>query len=142
MDNIQKAIAASEAKHSGEIRFAVEASLDIGPLWKGLAVRERAIQVFSDLRIWDTAANNGVLIYLLLADHDVEIVADRGIASKLVAEKWETICQSMEKSLRAGKFEEAVLRAVEDVGRHLETHFPPKGGADTDELPNKPLIIG
>jgi uncharacterized membrane protein len=142
LERITKAIAASEAGHHGEIRFAVEASLDLGPLLKGVTARERAIQVFSDLRVWDTEENNGVLIYLLIADHDVEILADRGIHAKVGAESWETICKALEAEFRQGRFEAGMLAGIASVGAHLNAHFPARaGGANETELPDAPVIL-
>ena len=89
LDAIEAAIRASETTHSGEIRFAIENSLAGSWVWRGKTGRERAIEVFSNLRVWDTEHNSGVLVYLLLADHDIEIVADRGIAARVDASDWE-----------------------------------------------------
>ena len=100
---IEHAIAQSEFGNHGEIRFAVEPALDMLPLVRATSARERAIEVFSQLRVWDTEYNNGVLIYLLLADHDVEIVADRGIDARVGSKKWEVICRQMETSFRQGQ---------------------------------------
>ena len=141
LDRIAKAIGETEARHSGELRFAVEASLDWGPLWKGFTARDRAVEVFSQLRVWDTEANNGVLIYLLLADHDVEILADRGIHAKVGPEGWENVCRRMEAEFRQGHFEAGVIEGIAEVGRHLERHFPRQGGEDLNELPNQPVIL-
>src|SRR6202790_2813500 len=102
---IEQAIKAGEATHSGQVRFVVGGALDGAPLFKGQSARERALDVFSQLRIWDTAHNNGVLIYLLLADRKVEIIADRGIDAKVGAGGWEKICRAMETDFRAGNFE-------------------------------------
>jgi uncharacterized membrane protein len=137
---IEAAIKASETAHTGQIRFAVEGALDGAPLFRDQPARERAIDVFSQLRIWDTADNNGVLIYLLLADHDVEIVADRGIDAKVGAAGWEKICKEMETDFRAGDFERGVIRGVEAVSRELATHFPRKGDG-ANELPDAPVVI-
>ena len=142
LERITAAIAASEAGHHGEIRFAVEASLELRPLLNGVTARERAIQVFSDLRVWDTEENNGVLIYLLLADHDVEILADRGIHAKVGAAGWESICKSMEAEFRQGRFEAGVITGIASVGAHLNAHFPARGGsANQNELPDAPVIL-
>lgn len=140
LERITAAIAASEARHGGEIRFAVEASLDTMPLLRGETARERAVEVFSDLRVWDTERNNGVLIYLLLADHDVEILADRGIHALVGEAGWEAACKAMEVEFRAGRFEAGVLQGIEAVGRHLERHFPGTAG-DRDELSNRPAVL-
>jgi uncharacterized membrane protein len=141
LERITKAIAASETGHHGEIRFAVEASLELRPLLKGVTARERAIQVFSDLRVWDTEENNGVLIYLLLADHDVEILADRGIHAKVGAAGWEAICKAMETEFRQGRFEAGVAAGIASVGAHLKAHFPARGGTNENELPDAPVIL-
>ena len=101
---------------------------------------QRALDQFSHLRIWDTAHNNGVLIYLLLADRDVEIVADRGINDKVGAEGWETICQEMETEFRAGNFERGVIQGIEAVSRELARHFPPDS-QPRNELPDRPVVI-
>src|ERR671919_53470 len=122
MAAIEQAIGRSEQQHRGEIRFAVESALDIAELFAGRSARERAVDVFSLLRVWDTEENNGVLIYLLLADHDVEIVADRGINAKASAEAWEAICRAMEGSLARGEFEQAVLGAIKAVSHVLAQH--------------------
>ena len=137
---IDKAIKASEATHSGEIRFAVEGALHTEPLLRGQTARERAIDVFSQLRIWDTERNNGVLIYLLLADRDVEIVADRGIDAKVAPQEWERICRNMEAAFRKADFEGGVIGGIREVTRHLAVHFPPVDG-DRDELPDKPVVL-
>ncbi|MEH2624614.1 putative membrane protein [Bradyrhizobium sp. AZCC 1719] len=137
---IERAIKAGEATHSGQVRFVVEGALDGAPLFRNQPARERALDVFSHLRIWDTADNNGVLIYLLLADHDVEIVADRGINAKVGAAGWENICKEMEADFRAGDFERGVIKGVAAVSRELATHFP-KAGGGPNELPDTPVVI-
>ena len=137
---IDKAVKASEGAHRGEIRFVVEGALHIEPLLRGQTARERAIDVFSQLRIWDTEHNNGILIYLLLADRDVEIVADRGIHEKVGAQEWEGICRRMETAFRQADYEGGVVRGIQEVTRHLAEHFPPIGD-DRDELPDKPVVL-
>ena len=101
---IEQAIKAGEATHSGQVRFVVEGALDGAPLFRDQSARQRALDIFSHLRIWDTAHNNGVLIYLLFADHNVEIVADRGIDAKVGAAGWEKICADMEAEFKRGEF--------------------------------------
>jgi uncharacterized membrane protein len=137
---IERAIKESEATHRGEIRFVVEGTLDIAPLLRGQTARERAVDVFSHLRIWDTERNNGVLIYLLLSDRDVEIVADRGIDAKVGAQEWERICRKMEAAFRQANYEGGVVGGIQEVTRHLAEHFPPIGG-DRNELPDKPVVL-
>lgn len=138
--NIEKAIKTSETAHSGQIRFAVEGALDGAPLFKNQSARARGIDVFANLRVWDTQQSNGVLIYLLLADRDVEIVADRGFNDKVHQAEWEKICRAMETEFRAGNFEGGVLKGVTAVTQLLAKHFPP-GGAHRNELPDKPVVL-
>ncbi|HKP94725.1 MAG TPA: TPM domain-containing protein [Fibrobacteria bacterium] len=140
LERITRAIAASEKAHHGEIRFAVEASLEWRPLFQGVTAKERAVQVFSELRVWDTEANSGVLIYLLVADRDVEILADRGVHAKVGAAGWEAICGMMETEFRQGRFESGVALGIREVSRHLEAHFP-RTGPDVNELPDRPALL-
>ena len=137
---IERVIEASETRHVGEIRFAVEGALDVAPLFKGQSARERAIDVFSQLRIWDTEHNNGLLIYVLLADRAVEIVADRGIHAKVGAHEWGGICRAMESAFKQGNFEGGAASGIQAVTQHLETHFP-ASGAGRNELPDKPVVL-
>lgn len=137
---IERAIKASETAHVGEIRFVVEGALDGAPLFKGQSARERAIDVFSQLRIWDTEHNNGVLIYLLLADRDVEIIADRGIHAKAGSREWDSICRTMEASFRQKNFEGGVISGIQAVTQHLTKHFPAAANG-RNELPDKPVIL-
>ena len=137
---IEQAIKVGEATHSGQVRFVVEGALDGKPLFRNQPARERALDVFSQLRIWDTVHNNGVLIYLLLADRDVEIVADRGIDAHVGTAGWEKICAEMETEFRAGQFESGVIRGIEAVLRQLASHFPATG-AGRNELPDAPVVI-
>ena len=140
LKRIEQAIAEVEQTHAGQIRFAVESALDIRPLFAGQTARERAIEVFSHLRVWDTEQNNGVLIFLLLADRDVEIVADRGVHARLGQATWEAVCQEMEAAFRQGKFEEGVIAGIRSVGAHLARHYP-HTGTKINELPDKPVLI-
>jgi len=137
---IEQAIKAGEATHSGQVRFVVEGALDGAPLFRDQPARERALDIFSQLRIWDTTHNNGVLIYLLLADRDVEIVADRGIDAKVGAEGWEKICTEMEADFRSGNFERGAIRGIEAVSQQLAAHFPGHGGGP-NELPDAPVVM-
>ena len=140
LDTIEQAIRSTEARHAGQIRFAVEAALELAPLLAGQTGQQRAIEVFSKLRVWDTEHNNGVLIYLLLADRDVEIVADRGIHVKLGKEVWEAICREMEAAFREGHFEAGVLAGIHAVGEHLSRHFPARSGK-ANEMPDRPVVL-
>lgn len=138
--NIERAIAENEKLHAGEIRFVVESGLDPLEILFGKTPKKRAIELFGRLNIWDTEHNNGVLIYLLLADRDVEIVADRGIHLLVGDQGWENICHAMELRFRAGTFETGVLEGIAAIGAALSQHFPPQG-KQRNELPNKPVVI-
>jgi uncharacterized membrane protein len=140
MEKITDAIAASEKNHDAEIVFAIEPGISPIAALRGYSARSRAIDVFSELRVWDTEANNGVMIYLLLADHDIEIIADRGVNRIAGDTYWEEICQNMEKSFREGKFVEGVLEGIQTITKLLEKHYP-KSEGNPNELPNKPVII-
>jgi uncharacterized membrane protein len=137
---IQQAITVGETTHSGQVRFVVEGALDGKPLFRGQPARERALDIFSHLRIWDTAHNNGVLIYLLLADRQVEIVADRGIDAVVGDAGWENICAGMERDFSAGDFQRGVVNGIAAVSRQLAAHFP-KHGAAPNELPDAPVVL-
>jgi uncharacterized membrane protein len=136
---IEKAIGESERKHGGEIRFAVEATLDPVEILRRKTPRQRALEVFSQLGVWDTEQNNGVLLYLLLADHDVEIVADRGFNAKVSAAEWEAVCREMEAALRAGRYEAAVTDAIGRITALIARHFP--AGTAGNELPDRPVRV-
>jgi hypothetical protein len=137
---IEHAIQASELLHSGEIRFAVEGGLDSARVAAGQSARERAIEVFSQLRVWDTERNSGVLIYVLLADRAVEIVADRGIHAKAGSASWDAICREMETEFSRSAFQAGALNGIAAVARVITTHFPPDD-ADVNELPNAPVLL-
>ncbi len=121
---IEKAIQESHKAHVGQVRFVVEGALHSAALFDGLTARERAIDVFSQLRVWDTENNNGVLIYLLLADRDVEIIADRGIHLRVPGEEWEAVCRMMESEFQRGEYRAGAVRGVEQVTVLLRKHFP------------------
>ncbi len=140
LKNIGDAVGRAEKGHHGEIRFAVEASLHTVALLRGLSARDRALEVFSALRVWDTEANNGVLIYLSVADRRVEIVADRGVNSAVGSEGWSSICRGMEAEFRQGRFEAGAIHGVTEVGNLLREHFPAED-ADVNELPDKPVLL-
>lgn len=140
LHNIERTIAEVEQTHAGQIRFVVEDALDLGPLLAGQSARERAIEVFSRLRVWDTEQNNGVLIYLLLADRDVEIIADRGVHARLGQPVWEGVCREMEAAFRQGRFEDGAIAGIRSVGRLLAQHYPHTGDK-TNELSDCPILM-
>ena len=140
LNRMQEAIRESEKSHDGELRFAVEAGLDFLPLFKGVTPRQRALEVFSMLRVWDTERNSGVLIYVQLVDRRIEIVADRGISAKVDQGAWDAICRRMEESFRAGRFEEGALQGIQAISQLLARHFPPQR-ENPDELPDRPVVL-
>lgn len=140
MRAIRDKIGVQEKRHGGELRFAVEASLPWAGLWRGQDARSRAVELFGHLGVWDTEYNSGVLVYLLLADKRVEIVADRGIHSKVGDAAWKAICGDMQREFAAGRFEQGVSLGVAAISDLLAAHYPPPAG-DTDELPNEPVVV-
>ena len=140
MRAIEKAIGEEERRHGGQLRFAVEASLPLGELLRGVRSRERAVECFGRLRVWDTEHNSGVLIYLLLADRRVEIVADRGIHGKVGTTAWEAICGEMQQEFARGQFERGVVIGVRAISDLLAAHFPPSGDGP-NELPDRPVVL-
>lgn len=141
LQRIAQAVARGEATHTGETCFAVESALPLRAVFAGVQARDRAVDAFSRLRVWDTAANNGVLLYLLLADQRIEIVADRGLQGRVSEEQWRGVCQLMEERLRAGDPEAAAVQGIEAAARLLAAHFPRgEGVADENELPDLPHL--
>jgi len=142
LHRIAAAIADGEAMHQGQVCFAVESALPLGAVLAGHDARRRAGEVFARLRVWDTEANNGVLVYLLLADRRIEIVADRGVAGKVDEARWRAVCARMEERLRDGDAETAALDGVRAVSALLARHFPRAAGdVRRNELPDLPQIL-
>jgi uncharacterized membrane protein len=137
---IEQKIVTTEAMHRGQVRFVVEAELTTPQLWAGVSSRQRAIEVFSQLRVWDTEKNNGVLLYVLLADHRVEIVADRGIDRHVGPERWRAICKEIELRFRRGNFLEGSLVGVEKIAAEL-AHAYPARGEQRNEQPDAPVVM-
>ena len=138
---IECAIREGEQRHGGELRFVIEAHLGLDDLvLRRRQPRERALELFSLLRVWDTADNCGVLVYVLLADRAIEIVADRGIHVRLGAARWREICDEMRQRFAANDYQGGALRGVELVTAELTRHFPKKEG-DRNELPDAPLTL-
>ena len=141
LQKLTEQVAASERRHSGEIRIYVEASLPLAYLLRDATPRERAVAMFGKLRVWDTEQNNGVLIYLLLAERAIEIVADRGIDRHVGAEQWRTIAQGMAAAFRAGNYEQGLQQAIAAVTQLLVQHFPLReGDGNPNELPDEPVL--
>ena len=140
LKDIEIAVKQSEGQHRGELRFAIENSLAPSWVWHGMSARQRATEMFSILRIWDTEENSGVLIYVLLADREVHIVADRGIARRVPQAEWDAVAQAMQRAFRQGEFRRGSLEGIEQITIMLATHFP-SGADNPNELPNKPIIV-
>ena len=138
--DIENAVKQSESQHSGELRFAIENCLAPGWVWHGMSARFRATQVFSNLRVWDTEGNSGVLIYVQLADHEVHILADRGISKCVAQADWDAIAQTIQTEYRQGHFREGSLKGIAAITALLATHFPPNAD-NINELPNRPVIV-
>ncbi len=141
LQRIEERVTAGEVDHSAEIRIVIEGSLSFGEiLWQDRQPRERALEVFADLHVWDTEANNGILIYLLLADHDVEILADRTADKKIAPAVWEGAVELIRNAFTRHAYEEGVINAVQSLNEALARQFPP-AERNPDELPNKPVIL-
>lgn len=135
---IEAAIARTERLHGGELRLAIEGSLDGPQLWHDITPRERAGEVFSQLRMWDTEANSGVLVYVLLADHAVEIIADRGYGDISKNPDWLAACKTLEGCFAKGDYEGGAVRGIEAIGKLIAQRFP---AIDRDELPNATVLL-
>jgi uncharacterized membrane protein len=140
LKEIESAIARSESTHAGQLRFVVEGALHLGELWRGQSPRGRAVELFAQLRVWDTEHNSGVLIYLLLADKRVEIIADRGIHEKVGDAAWAGICVEMQRAFAAGRYEQGVSLGVSRISDLLAAHFPRREGG-ANELPDEPIVL-
>ena len=142
LQRLAQAVAASETQHTGEIRIAVETGLPLSYLRRQAQPRERAINLFGKLRVWDTEHNNGVLIYLLLAEHAIEIVADRAIHHALPPEFWTAEIAQLRPALRAAEYEHALTQSIQHIGAALAQHFPlPAGQTRSNALPDKPVLL-
>jgi uncharacterized membrane protein len=137
---IETAIGEAEARHAGEIRFVIETALPLPAVWHGISPRQRALELFARLHVWDTEGNNGVLIYVLRADRAVEIIADRGISARVEAAEWERVCREVEAHYRAGSIAAGSQAAVTGVAGLLALHFPAARDSG-NELPNQPILL-
>lgn len=142
LQRMEEAVTRSEARHLGELRLCVEGGLRMSELWRGVDASQRAVQVFSQLRVWDTAHNNGVLIYLLLADRRIEILADRGLHSRTAPDFWTTLASRLSDTLHQGDFESGLALAIEEIGLLLHQHYPDDGRTHNEnELPNAVVLL-
>jgi uncharacterized membrane protein len=140
LDAIEHAVAESETRHSGEIRFAIEVALDLGALRRAATSRERAAEVFAELGVWDTAQRNGVLIYVLLAERDVEIVADRGLDGKVGDDEWRAVCEAIERDFARGRWRDGALAGIGGVTALLAREYPTTA-PNPNEQPNRPALL-
>ncbi len=144
LDAIEEAVARAERTHDGEICFAIENSLAPVQVWSDVTPRQRALEVFGRLNVWDTEHNNGVLIYVQLADRDVEIVADRGLKDRVTQAEWEAVCRLMEEHFRAGRFQAGSVAGVDAVGTLLARHYPSDDTtvkSTRNQLPDRPTLL-
>ena len=141
LDEVAKIVGQGEQTHNGEVRVAIEARLPVSAVLNGVTANRRAHDVFAHLRVWDTEHNSGVLLYILLAEHRIEIVADRGIARRVGAEEWQAICDQMREGFARDDWRGGLLRGVEQVNALLRQHFPSDGSHRGGELPDQPIIL-
>lgn len=141
LDEMAAAIAAGERTHLGEVCFAIESRLAPLAVLDGLDAPTRARQVFAQLRVWDTERNSGVLFYVLMAEHRIEIVADRGIAARATPAEWDAICARMRESYARGQWRVGSLEGITAAHALLARHFPGSNNANPDELPDRPVLL-
>jgi len=140
LKTIETAIQQSETKHDGELRFTIENTLTSQQIWHGISSHQRALELFAKLHVWDTEHNSGVLIYLLLAERTVHIIADRGINKRVTQTEWDEIARAMQNEFRLGNFQQGSLLGIERVTALLASHFPATGDK-INELPDAPVIV-
>ena len=141
-ERLRRRVVASEQRHTGEVRICVEAGLPLSYLWRNATARQRAVTLFGKFRVWDTAHNNGVLIYLLLADHAIEIVADRGLNAVVSPAQWQEMIRHLSQALRDNRYEDGLTQALEEVSAVLVEHFAlPSGAANPDELSDLVVLM-
>ncbi len=139
---LQERVRVGEATHSGEVRVCMEAGLPWSYIARRASARERAISVFGKLRVWDTEHNNGVLIYLLLAERQIEVVADRGITRCVPQPVWDSLVQALQVALRNSQFEAGLQQAVDAVNALLQQHFAlQEGQSNPNELADAPVTL-
>ena len=141
LDAIQNAIAAGEQRHQGQVCFAIEGALPLREHMRGRTPRERAQEAFAHLGVWNTEHNSGVLIYVLLAERAIEVVADRGIAARVPQGEWQALCERMRDRFASGEYERGAIEGVRAVSEILAQHFPGDGVARRNELPDRPFLL-
>lgn len=141
LDAVTQAITEGEQTHRGEVRLVVEAALPAEAIWAGLTMRQRAIALFAEHGVWDTEDNCGVLVYVNIAEHKVEIVADRNVNRKISHQEWQVICDTMTEGFRRGAYEASALAAIGRINALLRQHFPATGERELNELPDHPVVL-
>ena len=141
LDEVADAVGSGEQTHAGEVRVVIEARLSPGAVLRGIDATTRARQLFAQLHVWDTEHNSGVLLYLLLAEHRIEIVVDRGMASRVDEAAWQAVCQSMREAFARKDWSGGLLYGIEQIHGLLREHFPSDGQPRLDELPDRPLLL-
>ncbi|NHR05924.1 hypothetical protein HA052_12025 [Chromobacterium haemolyticum] len=137
---LQQGIAASEREHAGQLRFVVESALDWRDAWRGMSARERALEWFGLLRVWDTEENTGVLVYVLLAERRIEIIADRGIDRRVPPQAWEEICAEVGRAMAERKRVAGLEAGLWRIHALLIEHAPLRGGPSVNELPDEVIV--
>ncbi len=141
---IQQTIAEGESLHRAEIRLIVEPSLELSAILAGVSSRQRAHELFSQYQIWDTEENAGILIYIELADHQVEIIADRGIARLVPPADWCAVCKTMTDGFAQGNYHDSVLNGLQQMNTLLHKYFPEGESSQSpqaNQLPNHPILL-
>ncbi len=141
LQRLEQAVRDSEARHMGELRLCIEAGLPVASLWHGTSPRDRAVTLFSQLRVWDTEHNNGVLIYLLLADKRIEILADRSLHARVGSRTWQGITDQLSTALQSGRYEDGLIQAIDAVSSLMRQHFPLTSKPNRNELPDAVVLI-
>lgn len=141
LQRLEQAVRDSEARHMGELRLCVEAGLPVASLWHGTSSRDRAVTLFSQLRVWDTEHNNGVLIYLLLAERRIEILADRGLHVRVGGQAWQDITDQLSAALQSDRYEDGLIQAIDAVSTLMRRHFPLTTEPNRNELPDAVVLI-
>jgi len=141
LDAIHQAISAGERQHDGQLCFAIEQALPLRDLTRHRKPRDRAQDVFAQLRVWDTEHNSGVLIYVLLAERAIEIVADRGIAARVAQMEWQAVCERMRERFAERQYQRGALEGIEAVSAILARHFPAGATPRANELPDDPVVL-
>jgi len=144
LQNLHTIITEGEAEHRAEVRLIIEAAMPLRKVWRGMPSRQRAIDLFGTYRVWDSEENNGVLLYVNLADRTLELVCDRAAARAITADEWQRICADMLAAYRAGQFEQGTAEGLRAIHRELREFFPAHADAPRSEdagQPDAPIML-